>query len=71
MTTNINRMLIIMTDKDNSIFIYIDILKVDSCKVKILKCESFLIALSRNSTKWAFLLRRILKSRLCVEILKG
>ena len=31
--------------------------------VKILKCESFLIALRRNSKKWTFLLRKILKSR--------
>ena len=31
--------------------------------VKILKCESFLIALRRNSKKWTFLLGRTLKSR--------
>ena len=31
--------------------------------VKILKCESFLIALQRNSEKWTFILSKILKSR--------
>ena len=32
--------------------------------VKILECESFLIVFRRNSKKWTFLLRKILKSRL-------
>ena len=32
--------------------------------VNILKCESLLIALRRNSKKWTFLLHKILKCRL-------
>ena len=32
-------------------------------RVRVLKCEYFLIALVRNSKKWIFLLRKILKSR--------